>query len=453
MTVSETAVSVDLLEMRFFDRKQEIQKLHDIERLSCNVAQFTVMSGRRRIGKTSLLREAFRDCEMVYLFVARKAEADLCLTFQSVIEESLGVPSMGTAHSFADIFRYLMMVSKNRHFTLVIDEFQEFYRINSSIYSEMQNIWDANKSESKINLVVCGSVNSLLNKIFRDNKEPLFGRQTNMMKLRAFAPSVLKEIMAEYHPTYSADDLLTLYMLTGGVAKYVEIFVDHMKLTHDEMMSMVFERDSYFLNEGKVMLIDEFGKDYGIYFSILSLISQGVNTRGNIEDMLKMEIGGYLSKLIDDYELVKKTQPVFEKSANKNVHYALTDQFLCYWFRFVYKYSYILEVGGNQKLLDKAKADYKTYSGRCLEDFFRDKMIESGKYTQIGYWHDRKGENEIDIIAADEMSDTVTFYEVKRQSKDVNIGILHAKKDVMLQTTKRYADYSIECRGLSMDDM
>jgi hypothetical protein len=128
-----------------------------------------------------------------------------------------------------------------------------------------------------------------MNKIFKDKKEPLFGRQTNTIHVRPFSPSVLKEIMSEYCSDYKKSDLLALYTLTGGVAKYVELFIDRKKFTDRKMLDMFFERDSYFLSEGKNMLVDEFGKDYGIYFSILTLIAQGKNTRSDIENILNIK--------------------------------------------------------------------------------------------------------------------------------------------------------------------
>ena len=142
------------------------------------------------------------------------------------------------------------MLTQNQHITLFIDEFQDFFRVNSSIYSDMQNIWDSYKSTAHIHLIVAGSVNTLMNKIFKDKKEPLFGRQTGTMHVRPFRPSVLKEIMSEYCPEYKKSDLLALYTLTGGVAKYVELFIDHKKFTEKTMLNMFFERDSYFLSEG-----------------------------------------------------------------------------------------------------------------------------------------------------------------------------------------------------------
>jgi len=439
--------------MRFFDRKEEIAKLKEIEKLSYDTAQFIVITGRRRIGKTSLIREAYKDSVFLYFFVSRKAETELCQNFQAEIQEKLGIPMLGSATHFYEIFSFIMEIAKTRHITLMIDEFQDFQKVNSSIFSEMQDIWDRNKSLSKINLIVCGSVNSMMNKIFRDEKEPLFGRQTDTIKVRPFCTSVLKEIMSEYAPGFKNEDLLALYLLTGGVAKYVELLVDKKRLSKDKMLASMLERDSYFISEGKSMLIEEFGKEYGIYFSILTLISQGVNTRGEIEDRLKTEISGYLKKLLEDYELIVKHQPMFEKSPNKNVRYALSDKFLQFWFRFIFKYNHIIEAGGNDKLLQKIKDDYPTYSGHILEDYFRDKMAESGNYTRIGYWHDRKGNNEIDIIAVDEFSDKLEIYEVKRQAKELELSILHAKSEAYLQIAGEYKHYNIKQVGLSIEDM
>lgn len=439
--------------MRFFDRTEEIAKLKEIEKLSHDTAQFTVITGRRRIGKTSLVREAYKDSAYLYFFVSRKAETELCQTFQTEIQEKLGIPMLGSASRFSEIFSFIMETAKNRHITLMIDEFQDFQRVNPSVFSEMQDIWDRNKGQSRINLIVCGSVNSMMNKIFRDEKEPLFGRQTEMMKVRPFCTSVLKEIMSENAPGFKNEDLLALYLLTGGVAKYVELLVDKKRLTRDKMLASMLERDSYFITEGKSMLIEEFGKEYGIYFSILTLISQGVNTRGEIEDRLKTEISGYMKKLLEDYELVVKHQPMFEKSPNKNVRYALSDKFLQFWFRFIFKYNHIIEAGGHDKLLQKIKEDYPTYSGHILEDFFRDRMTESGNYTRIGYWHDRKGHNEIDIIAVDEFSDKLEIYEVKRQAKELDMNALRDKSEFFLQIAGDYKYYKINHIGLSIEDM
>lgn len=441
--------------MRFFDRETEFEKLREIEDLSHEVAQFTIITGRRRIGKTEMVKKFYENRTMLYFFVARKAEADLCDIFIEEIRTKLHIPIMDSkGMSFATIFKFIMELSQNQHITLFIDEFQDFYRVNPSIYSDMQNIWDNYKNKAHINLIVAGSVNTLMNKIFKNKKEPLFGRQTSTMHIRPFKPSVLKEIMAEYYPNYKKSDLLAIYTLTGGVAKYVELLIDRKKFTEKKMLDMFFERDSYFLPEGKNMLVDEFGKDYGIYFSILTLIAQGRNTRSELEQTLNIkELSGYLKNLSEEYGLISKMQPIYEKSTNKNVHYTIDDQFLKFWFRFVYKYTHIIEAGGNEKLRTIAERDFTTVSGKSLEHYFNEVLKETGTYTRLGYWHDRKGENEIDIIAEDEVDNKIEFIEVKRQAKNFDEEILRGKVESFMNTVGSFNDYEIIYRGLSIEDM
>ena len=439
--------------MRFFDRKYELKKLREVKDRSERVAQFTVITGRRRIGKTCLIKKAYGDIPYVYLFVARKTETELCETFRESIAQILELPIIGRVNNFSDIFKLLLETATRQPLTVVIDEFQEFYRVNPAIFSEMQNLWDSYKDKARINLVVCGSVNSLLNKVFRDKKEPLYGRQTDMMIVRAFAPSVMKEIMAEYSPDYTSEDLLAMYLFTGGVAKYIEMFVDRGCMTKERMLDVIFEPDGFFMGEGKAMLIEEFGKDYGTYFSILSLIAQGHTTRGDVENILGIEIGGYMKKLIEDYELIVKRQPLFEKSQNKNVHYGLDDNFLRFWFRFIFRYSYMIESGAHQQLRMIVERDYNAYSGRVLEDYFREKFKEMGSFTRLGYWHGRNGENEIDIIAANELEKSVIFNEVKRQAKDVDMHLLKDRADIFLKSTHEFKNFGISYNGLSMENM
>lgn len=441
--------------MRFFDRETEFEKLKEIENLSHEVAQFTIITGRRRIGKTEMVKKFYENKTMLYFFVARKAEADLCEIFIDEIRVKLNIPMLDAkGMSFATVFKYIMELSQTQHITLFIDEFQDFYRVNPSIYSDMQNIWDSYKNKAHINLIVAGSVNTLMNKIFKNKNEPLFGRQTDSIHVRPFRPSVLKEIMSEYCPDYKKSDLLALYTLTGGVAKYVELFIDRKKFTERKMLDMFFDRDSYFLPEGKNMLVDEFGKDYGIYFSILTLIAQGRNTRSDMESALNIkELSGYLKNLTEEYGLINKMQPIYEKSTNKNVHYTIDDQFLRFWFRFVYKYTHIIEAGGNEKLRTIAERDFTTVSGKSLESYFYEMLKETGNYTRLGYWHDRKGENEIDIIAEDEVENKIEFIEVKRQSKNFDEDILRTKSEAFMKTVGSFKGYEIELKGLSIEDM
>lgn len=441
-------------DMRFYNREKEIDRLHEIQERSGQNAQMTVITGRRRIGKTQLLLKATEGQPTLYFFVARKAENFLCQDFQQEINDKLGIPILGQITNFGKLFEFLMELSKQRSFNLIIDEFQEFYNIAPSVYSDMQRIWDLNKDESRLNLLLSGSVYSLMHKIFQNSKEPLFGRSTAMLSVRSFETSVLKEILSEYHPDYTPEDLLALYAFTGGVAKYVQLLMDNKAYTLDSMLNEIVREDSTFIPEGKNMLIEEFGKEYANYFTILSAIARGENTRAKIEAVVQREVGGYLTKLEADYGLISKITPILSKVETKNVRYTLEDNFLIFWFRFIYKYSYMIEIGAYDQLRELIKRDYSVFSGKILERYFRTKFIEQKEVTRIGGYWDRKGENEIDLIAINELTEKVNMIEVKRNPAKIDMARLKEKSDHFRKVVgKELEGYEFRLIGLSMNDM
>ena len=438
--------------MQFFDRIRETESLKQIQEQSQQHAQFTVLTGRRRIGKTSLVLYAYKDVPYLYFFVSKKAESELCEAYQREMADKLGIPMLGRVTRFADIFEYLMQLAKRQPITLFIDEFQEFLKVNPSVYSDMQKIWDINKNEAHINLIVGGSVQSMIHKIFEDKKEPLYNRQTSKIQLNRFAPSILKEILAAHHPNYTSDDLLALYSFTGGVAKYVELLMDKGAFTRQQMIETIIHPDSIFLSEGKNLLIEEFGKDYGIYFSILTAIATGHSQRSQIEDIVGKEIGGYLSMLEDTYGIIRKHKPMFA-TTNSNVRYRIEDIFLTFWFRFIFKYNYMLEIDAFDSLRSIVERDYETYSGKMLERYFKDKLIEEQQYTQIDNWWSRNGADEIDLIAVNEITKQASFFEIKRNEKELDLPLLEQRTNTCLVATRQLKKYTISAKGLSMEDM
>ena len=178
--------------MKFYNRENELAELKRIQNLSfTDHSRLTVVTGRRRIGKTSLVMRAVENSPTVYLFVSRKNETSLCVEYIPLIAQVLGVYVPEDIKTFRSLFQYLMELAKNKSFNLVIDEFQEFYNINPSVYSDMQNLWDRYRMDTHMNLIVSGSVYSLMQRIFRNSKEPLFGRADNIIKLSAFSIATL----------------------------------------------------------------------------------------------------------------------------------------------------------------------------------------------------------------------------------------------------------------------
>lgn len=440
--------------MRFYDRTNELAELQRINKLSFNDhSRLTVVTGRRRIGKTSLIMRSIEDSPTVYLFVGRKNEATLCAEFIPVIAQSLETFVPNEIRTFRSLFQYLMELSVSRAFNLVIDEFQEFYNINESVYSDMQNLWDQYRRKSRMNLIVSGSIYSLMQKIFQNSKEPLFGRADNIIKLSAFSLTTLKEIIYDHRPDYSNDDLLALYAFTGGVPKYVELFCDNGALSVDEMINFMIRENSPFTDEGKNLLVEEFGKNYATYFSILSAISGGINTQPEIEAALgNKSIGGQIKRLIEDYNIIVRKRPILAKEGSQTVRYEIQDNFIRFWFNYFDRHRSLIEIKNFVGLQAIIKADYPTYSGKMLEEYFKQKFAESFQYRAIGSWWDtRNGQDEIDIVALKLEKRQAVVAEVERQKKNFKPELLAAKVEHLKR--KLLPKYQIEMICLSLESM
>lgn len=440
--------------MKFYNRESELAELKRIQGLSfTDHSRLTVVTGRRRIGKTSLVMKAVKDSPTVYLFVSRKNEASLCAEYVPFISQALGIYVPEEIRTFRSLFQYLMEQARRIPFNLVIDEFQEFYNINESIYSDLQNLWDRYRMESHMNLIVSGSAYSLMQKIFRNSKEPLFGRADNIIKLSPFSTTTLKEILHDYRPGYAPDDLLALYAFTGGTPKYVELFCDNNVLDVEGMISFMVRDNSSFIDEGKYLLIEEFRKNYATYFSILSAISGEINTQPAIEAALgEKSIGGQLKRLIEDYNVIARKRPILAKEGTQAIRYEITDNFLRFWFNYFDRYRSLVEIKNFIGLQKIVREDYPTYSGKCLELYFKQQMAESYQYRDIGSWWELKnGQNEIDIVGLKLEKGQAVAIEVKRQKKNFKPELFKAKVEHL--KNKVLPKYEIEMKYLSLEDM
>jgi AAA+ ATPase superfamily predicted ATPase len=402
------------------------------------------------VGKTALLTRTRQTGDTLYFFVSRKNEALLCEEYREELQNRLGVTIFGAIGTFRDMFGYVMDLSCQRHFTLIIDEFQEFLSVNPSVYSDMQNIWDAKKDNSKINLILCGSVYSLMRRIFEQSKEPLFGRSTARLHIKAFPAATVKEIIQDHYPEYTNDDLLAFYMVSGGIAKYTELLAGANAFTLDKIVDEIFSDNSLFLDEGRNMLVDEFGKDYGNYFSVLTLIASSKTSSSEIESIMGIPTGGFLDRLENDFGLITKVRPLLSKPGSHNVKYRIDDNFLRFWFRFIYKYRGAVEMGNFAYVKDLILREYKTYSGLILERYFTAKLSTLENLSVIGSYWERGNQNEIDIVALNEYEKYAIIAEVKRQAENIDMGLLQKKAENIVT---QLPGYRIEFRGYSLADM
>lgn len=437
--------------MKFYDRESEIAILRQNWELSESKSRFTVLTGRRRIGKTSLLLQLEKEQSMLYLYVSKDNERVLAEKFQKTAESVLGLRIYGKVETFAQFFEGIMEYGKEHHFTIVLDEFQNFLKVNAAIPSHIQDIWDRYHTCTKVNLIACGSIYSMMHKIFDNEDEPLYGRKDCDLKLRPFRISVIKQILQDYNPAYKSEDLLCLYMLTGGVAKYVGQLMDAGATTKESMLKWVTQTGSPFLNEGSELIMSEFGKDYANYLSILQMIAGGMTVQNQLDDIIGKNTGTYLKNLDEDYNYVHKLQPMFSKPGSRNIRWYIDDCFLRFWFRFILPNQALVEMGRSELLFEIVEKDYNEYSGFVLEQYFRQKYSEEERVTAVGHYWDRKGYNEIDLIALNAIDKEAIVAEVKRNPAKYNSNLLREKYETIQNEFARYKD--VQLIGLSMNDM
>lgn len=437
--------------MRFYDREKELGTLRKNWENSKKRSLFTVITGRRRIGKTALLLKTAQEHNMLYLYVSKDNERVLVEKFQKTAEEVLGLHIYGRMETFAQFFEQMMEFGKEHHFTIVFDEFQNFLKVNPAIPSHIQDIWDRHHESAMVNLIACGSIYSMMHKIFDTGDEPLYGRKDCELRIKPFQISVIKEILHDYHPDYTAEDLLCLYMLTGGVAKYIAQLVDAGATDKTKMLKWVTDIGSPFLSEGRELVLSEFGKDYANYLSIMQLIAGGMTVQNQIDNIIGKNTGTYLKRLEEDYNYVSKLSPMFSKPGSRNLRWCVEDCFLRFWFRFVLPNQALVEMERNDLLLEIVERDYNTYTGLVLEQYFRQKISEEERFTLVGNFWDRRGMNEIDIIALDDIDKTALVAEVKRNADHYDSKLLQEKYNTIRSNFGKYKE--VKQMGLSMTDM
>ena len=436
--------------MRFYDREKEIAELIRLDALAEHSAQHTVLMGRRRTGKTTLMTHALDGQPYLYFFVGKKAEQLQCIDFQQQVKSVLGLHIHGQANSVSAILEELMIYARNTKVTLIIDEFQRLADIDEGIVSNIQKVWDEYHEQSHIHFIACGSIYSMMRKIFEDRREPLFGRKTARIDLKPFSTNVIKQILSDHNPSYTSDDLLMLYAITGGVAKYVAQLMDEGCRTWEDMLNAVCRPSSIFIEEGTELLVGEFGRKYQIYYSILQLIAQGMTSQAEIDGIVGKNSGRYLDTLETEYSLIAKRRPMWAKPNSQGVKYYIDDCFLMFWFRFIESNRTMVELGKYELLGETIRKEYNQFSGIVLEKYFRQLYGERERVTDVSHWWDSKGENEIDLIAIEKLDRRATVAEVKRNPRKFSAHTLEEKYQYIKSHLR---GYQVELKGLSMEDM
>jgi len=403
--------------MKFYDRESELSRIRKEFNRTKKRSSVLVITGRRRIGKTRLVFEAFNETPFLYFFVGKKKMPDLLAEWTEEIDSKLGNPH-GRFQLFSHLLDYLFTISKEKKVFVFFDEVQNLLSIEPSAFSDLQKYYDLYRETSSLLLIFAGSSYSLIEKIFTGSKEPLFGRATEFMSLKCLPVKTQKEMLLDFG-MYSGENLLHTFSVFDGIPRfYEEIFETGEKYFKEAFKELVVHKE-FLWDEGLNMMREEFGKDYSIYHSILSAIALGKRSRNEIEQMVSGSAGGYLQNLENIYNLVKKEKPIFSRSDKSSIQrYYFADHFYEFWFRFMSRFQALREINRKEKAFERIWELLPEYEGYKLEALIKRVFIEQNPFdidfTRIGRYWDRKGENEIDLVLLNEETGHAYVVEVKR---------------------------------------
>ncbi|QOY53241.1 ATP-binding protein [Candidatus Sulfurimonas baltica] len=402
----------------FVNRTNELKALEDEYKKSD--ATFSVMYGRRRVGKTSLLSKYIESKPSIYLYITLSDLNSQLSAFTQQIRQfaPLSIAKHLKFDSFEEALEFLATLELEKKLVLVIDEYQYLTQLDKTFSSKLQKIWDMSLINSNIHLILCGSVLSMMHSEVLAYNAPLYGRRTSQFHIKAIKFNYLQEFL----PGSTKLELMQIYASFGSIPKYLNEYDSSMDFMQN-IEQKILNKNSYLYSEGNFLLKDEIS-DARSYFSILESISKGNTKIGHIGASLGLAssyLTKYMQRLIE-LDIIEKEVPVTETNPLKSKfgRYKIKDKFLNFWFFYVFKNYNFLEIEQKRAVLDEIELNFNDrFVSFAFEDYVVEDILENPKKyldfipTKVGRWWNNK--EEIDIVAFDD--ENICFIECKWQNR------------------------------------
>ncbi len=431
--------------MKFISRQKEIEELSEAyKNLDHDGLQKSLIMGNEGVGKTTLALTATKGQNVCYLKVTKKAEPLLCKEFMALLEETFNIPIISNINNLQDFFSFILAISRKRKITIIFDEFHVLEEIHDGILKKVRKEWKPIRKEARLHLILISSNHKKLKTITHRK----LNKYNTVIDLSPFTISEIKEIL-ESIDNYSENNLLSYYMVTGGMPKYISILLDNKIFKAEDILPFALYKNSPFLEEGTNRLIKLFGRNYGIYFTILQLAATDNNQRSYMEALIGKNIGGYLKRLESEYGLIKKENPVNAEKNARRQRIFLTDKFLNFWFRFIYRNSSALEAE-DYDCLGAIQKDFRQYRENNLKEMFLKLIKDAGGYDTVGFFWERSDKKYSEIIAQNKTKKILHIYTIKMKSSQIKETRIEKRASLILNY---YDGYNFQTRRLTMDDL
>ncbi len=439
--------------MKFIARESELAALNtEYERES----GFVVIYGRRRVGKTTLIKEFLKGKTAFYFLATKEIESQSMKRFAGVISRTVKNPTIAKAtyNDWLDLFQLVADYKTNERKVLVIDEFPYLVKTNEAFPSIVQNAWDEILQSSNVMLILCGSLISMMKKHALSYESPLYGRRTAQIRLM---PLGFSDVYPNLNLSFAK--AVEQFSVTGGVPKYFDFFTGKKPL-YDEIAKTVLSKNGFLYEEPQFLLENEV-QSPNSYFSIIKAIADGNHKLGNIAGVLGLETSAltpYLTTL-SELGFVEKQVPITEKDPSKSRKglYFISDNFIRFWFRYVYPYKGELELENTQIVLEELNKDFIekfvafAYEPICQNIFSNLCKSIAVDFTpsRIGsYWINEYGDEntQIDVVAIDKKHKRLFAGECKYHMKPIDADAyfdLRKKVEGSKELMKAFPEYSI----------
>jgi AAA+ ATPase superfamily predicted ATPase len=398
----------------FSDRERELQFLED--HYETRQAELLVIYGRRRVGKTELCLRFSENKPHIYFLADRRPETHLIQELKKIMSHYLEDESFAklAINDWIELFKEFTKWNKSEHTLMIVDEFPILIESNRAIPSIFQKIWDQNLKNTHTTLILLGSSVAMMETEVLNIRSPLYGRRTAQWKLEPLQLIHLKP----FFPKYNIETLAHVYGCLGGVPAYLHKFNPKLDFWRN-VEQKILMKGEFLYQEAEFLLREELREPRN-YAAILQAVAQGARNYGEILDQTNMEksmLSKYVS-VLEDLGFIRRIYPLGAKPKPRKGQYAIADNYLGFWFRYLFTNKTELETGKTTPTLNRVREDYNTYMGRAFEDisleFLNEMQLRQQlpfTYTRIGKWWYR--ETEIDLIATEEQKREATFIEVK----------------------------------------
>jgi AAA+ ATPase superfamily predicted ATPase len=400
--------------MRFYNREKEMALLEELNGVK---PSFLVILGRRRVGKTELIRRFIDGKRSLYLYVDDRKGKDLLLSeFTAYVRSQLGLPDYITFDTFDSLFEFLLVEAGDM--VVAIDEFQRFETIDPSIVTALQDLWDRLGRESGAFLIASGSSIGMMHRIFLEKGAPLFKRADNVVTLRPFGLASVFEVL-DGMGVNGVGAKVDLHCLFGGMVYYYILMERYKaKSLTTALGRLVLDDLAPLRNDVRDILVEGFGRKHATYFEILAAIAEGRSTKSEIGDVVHVKatsLSPYLNDLREILHLVEHTVPILDDPRrSKKGRYVLKDNFFRFYFRFIFPNSSLYEIGAYDRLHEIIAAGWGDHKGKAFESEVRACLSPhlSMEFSQVGSFWDRKG-TEIDLVGLNHKEREMLLVEIK----------------------------------------